>query len=1363
MAYSLTSLVDKVRQTLGGAVAQAPKTLSGLGDRVSSNFNWAGQQAQQGAASLGKTLSQGLNTFDKGVTSLSNNPNPLVNFMPKAITSAANANIKYQQAVQSKPVTFSKSGLQNYIDQQRLKLDAGLKTASPVLDVALAPTVGAATYLGSAGIGAVFGAGSQIYDNVTNKRNPFENVAQSAGYGAQQGLVQAPKISTIAGITNPVINQAAGKVLAKFPKLSEVGKAIVNRVVQGTLSVPEGIAMAKATGQDYNLTNAAIDFAVGSGLAKKAGTMAIEGPYGNGESGMVGNSKSIHPEDYKLYDSANTVIHQKGKFTPAEISKATNDLRVLGEKYLPISDQPANGNPILLANRLTARMSKDVLATPGEVGAANLNAKIDSQIFNGKYEKGDIGKIQNELETLLGVPSDAGFKQKQSLVGQNFAMLNQAADAGMPGATEDLARAKELFSAIELAQKGKAAGVEAKLNEPIGGKPQGAGETLARKKLEFQSLVDKLNTEKARLDKIDPNRQVSVMGDSLLTSKDYNRMQDLGGEISRLEDKARGISSNTDLKEIVQLKRNLTSRGVDFNSKASKQELQQLLDRATGIEPVVQTPSTGVRSYVSGGNDRLPPESTNNSIPYKNNYTTTPQVEPIGKSQPEVKTQPEILPWETPEYLAKNPSPAGTQPQSVAPSKLKQELNRPVAEANPKSTSPSITPELFTDIQSTGKAIDRKINLLDYLRTPDRVLEKIGLKKQSDGVKQAYNAYLDELPKQIDKITGWYEQTKADPNSAQKLFQYLDGNKSIQLDPTQQKVAGEMRQYLDQWAERLNLPVENRMANYMTHIFEKDFIQKEFDPELAKIIQDKIPGSVYDPFLQQRLGKLGYVEDAFRALDAYTKRAVRKANMDPALEKLKLSSESLDLQSWNYVKSYADRINLRPTELDNLFDNAIKQSPIGYKLGQRPVTAVSRTLRQMVYRGTLGLNVGSALRNLTQGANTYAQLGEKYTGIGYVKALKEIATGGDELLSSGVLRDNVVQDRQLSAVKGVMEKLDSGLFSFFNFAEKINRGAAYFGAKAKYLSEGASETEAIKKAVDLTRKTQFTFGSVDTPVAMQSDLVKTFSQFQSFNMKQTEFLAEMVKNKEFTGIIRYVGANLLLMATVGQLIGMKVEDMIPFSGVLTGQTKLGQTPPVKLAGDVVGALTNAPDKYGNISKDSLPARLGGVLMNNAPAFIPGGVQIKKTIQGLQAVKEGGSFSKTGKLQYPVPNDPITTTRAALFGKSNLPQAQKYFDSGATVLSDKQTQQFKDATDKQSAYDAVIKKRADAKIKKSTKAPTLKLKAPKKAKKTATKSASLKKIKAVKAPKPKKITIKKYKPKLISYKPLKLGKIKVSLT
>ncbi|WP_323157047.1 hypothetical protein, partial [Pseudomonas rhodesiae] len=78
-------------------------------------------------------------------------------------------------------------------------------------------------------------------------------------------------------------------------------------------------------------------------------------------------------------------------------------------------------------------------------------------------------------------------------------------------------------------------------------------------------------------------------------------------------------------------------------------------------------------------------------------------------------------------------------------------------------------------------------------------------------------------------------------------------------------------------------------------------------------------------------------------------------------------------------------------------------------------------------------------------------------------------------------------------------------------AEHINRGAAYFGAKAKGLSQGMSEQEAIDFAKEIVRKTQFVFDSVDTPVGMSSDIMKTLLQFQSFTTKQIEFLGGKAK------------------------------------------------------------------------------------------------------------------------------------------------------------------------------------------------------------------------------------------------------------
>lgn len=598
------------------------------------------------------------------------------------------------------------------------------------------------------------------------------------------------------------------------------------------------------------------------------------------------------------------------------------------------------------------------------------------------------------------------------------------------------------------------------------------------------------------------------------------------------------------------------------------------------------------------------------------------------------------------------------------------------------SSTKTISQPQVEEIRKTVRAVDKKVNAIDYLRTPDRVLTKIGLKKEADLLKQKYNDYLDELPVEINRVTGWYDRVKTDPTASQRIFKYLDGQ-NVKLRPNELKVAGEMKTYLKGWADRLGLPEDKRIANYITHIFEDDFIQKEFDPDLAKLITERVPGSVYDPFLEKRLGAQGYVEDAFQALDAYVKRGVRKFHMDQALGPLKEGAKKLDLESYKYVSRLGERINMRPTEIDSLLDTMVKQSPIGYKLGARPVARVSRGLRQAVYRGTLGLNFGSAIRNLTQGVNTYAKLGEKYTGIGYMKALQALATRSDELSKAGVLRDTLIQDRNISATKKFWENFDKGLFTFFEAAEKINRGAAYYGAKSRALARGLPEQQAIKEAVELARQTQFTFGSVDTPVAMQGDLAKLLGQFQSFNLKQTEFLQEMVKNKEYAAISRWLGANAVVLFTVGQAMGWDWKDFVPFGDVIGGERQFGQTPPVQLAGDLGRLATGGKDKYGQ------PIGLG-TIGNDLIPFVPAGVQVKKTIQGTGNYLKGYSESKAGRVRFPVEKTGGNLLRSSLLGPNSVPEAREYYNKDRTPLGENQSKEFKKHGRKY--YDYVMKKR-----------------------------------------------------------------------
>lgn len=560
-----------------------------------------------------------------------------------------------------------------------------------------------------------------------------------------------------------------------------------------------------------------------------------------------------------------------------------------------------------------------------------------------------------------------------------------------------------------------------------------------------------------------------------------------------------------------------------------------------------------------------------------------------------------------------------------------------------------------------------KANALDYLRTPEHVLEKLGLKEESKFLRASYENYQAQLPKEIDKISGWAKQIDSEENT--HIFQFLDG-KEIQLTPKEQQIATEVQGYLKDWAKRLGLPEDKQISSYITHIFEKDFINKEFDPDIARLIRDKIPGSVYNPFMQKRLGKMGYKEDLIQALDAYAKRAVRSENMNPALDKLESASRQLDDQSYGYVKNYLKRVNMQPTEPEKLLDNLVK-SATGGKINMRPTARASRATRRAVFRATIGGNFGSPIRNLSQGSNTYAELGEKYTTIGYTK----LAMGGkkayDELKEVGIIGNDLVQDRVLSAAKNVTQTADKALYSMFSGAEYVNRGAAYFGAKAKAIANGASEGDAIETAKKVVRDTQFNYGAIDTPVALNTPLAKLFGQYMSYPVKQTEYLLTKAGQKDLAGLTRLTVGSLLFVYTIGKAVGMKPEEILPWNRFQQDGVVSGLTSPVMGVAD----SAKGRDKYG---KDLNPLERAQNFGDKAfTTLFPAGAQIKKTFQGMGAAQSGGMTDAAGKSTYKI--TPDEATQAVLFGPTSTKSAKDYYNSKSGNGAKKKTTRKRSST------------------------------------------------------------------------------------
>jgi hypothetical protein len=192
----------------------------------------------------------------------------------------------------------------------------------------------------------------------------------------------------------------------------------------------------------------------------------------------------------------------------------------------------------------------------------------------------------------------------------------------------------------------------------------------------------------------------------------------------------------------------------------------------------------------------------------------------------------------------------------------------------------------------------------------------------------------------------------------------------------------------------------------------------------------------------------------------------------------------------------------------------------------------------------------------------------------------------------------------------------------------------------------------------------------------------------------------MVKNKQYAGLVRWIGANALLLFTVGKVMGWDWKDMIPFGNVLEGQSPIGGSPVFGLAKDLGALATGGKGKYG---EDMKPA----TALNNAIPFIPAGVQIlNKTIPGLYDVNKGYATSGYGvekladmatgnqrRIKYPIDQTPQNYIQAGLLGGSNLPEARQYKESSSSVLGEKQSNAVRESPDKLGTYKKIMVKRA----------------------------------------------------------------------
>lgn len=163
-----------------------------------------------------------------------------------------------------------------------------------------------------------------------------------------------------------------------------------------------------------------------------------------------------------------------------------------------------------------------------------------------------------------------------------------------------------------------------------------------------------------------------------------------------------------------------------------------------------------------------------------------------------------------------------------------------------------------------------------------------------------------------------------------------------------------------------------------------------------------------------------------------------------------------------------------------------------------------------------------------------------------------------------------------------------------------------------------------------------------------------------------------------------------------------ISNDVPYVRNVAGMLGLGdETLPMP---DVWGTLTGMgkalkKKKNGKFnSSGEFWSEVGRQLMGFAGDTLPGGRQLEKTAQGIEALARGGSYQGTGgskRLQYPVEpllEDPFEALRAGLFGKNALNESRVYWAEGGKALSASQTALYQELVDsgmsRKKAYETI---------------------------------------------------------------------------
>lgn len=477
---------------------------------------------------------------------------------------------------------------------------------------------------------------------------------------------------------------------------------------------------------------------------------------------------------------------------------------------------------------------------------------------------------------------------------------------------------------------------------------------------------------------------------------------------------------------------------------------------------------------------------------------------------------------------------------------------------------------------------------------------------------------------------------------------------------------------------------------------------------------------LYNQYMTPAASRVRVVENAFR-----TFQKAKEIKLDKAIEELGFNEAMAQVETGkpkhkNFKEGRRSPLIVAWQEYGNILagkTNSFDRMLIDKGFGR--AVDVSIKAQGIVGANTIPGSATAAVAQVLSVPQTIARDGLP----SFMKAVKQMIHSGFDEASDPLNKSSFMKARYTDASsqrRGIIRKYTDVASIPMEAIEKFTGELSWRSAYNEALSKGLTGDAAIRQADLATKATLAGRGIGDRPFGMNSKALGVFTQFGlEVNNMRLQFFKDFTPAQKAKFIIAAAAANYglkmvtgqeqlpdFLKATIDTYNDFASSDDDPDDNLLNNTAQTAQ----RFTNEAAKFIPGAPSIVGAAVSDDLKKAIFGeksdIARYGTPAaakvitaakklaegaasgdagkageavldVVPTGAQIKRTIQGAAALKDGYTQDSKGNIQTPVDRSPTNIVKGMLFGKNALDEQKQFYDTKQHALSDKDSAAFRE--------------------------------------------------------------------------------------